>query len=405
MHLLYNLGIYSYGLLIKLISPFNPKAKLWLNGRKDFFKNLPPISNDNVYWFHCASLGEFDQALPVINLIKSSNPSIFVLVTFFSPSGYLHFHKRNHKADYVCYLPLDTQNNAEKFIKYFNPVKAFFVKYEFWANYIFELKKTKAELYSISAIFRPDQRFFKKNNAFFKSILYKFDHFFIQNEISAELLKSIGITNFDITGDTRFDRVIENKNNLTKNEILDQFSNGQKTVILGSSWTIDEKLIIPLINKESWTQKVIIAPHDISENHINEILKLLQTPFIRYSNLEKGMKYNNEKVLILDTIGHLANAYSYGEVAYVGGGFSGSLHNILEPAVFGLPVIFGPKHSRFPEGEMFINEGIGFSITTESEFQEKYTLITKNIKDLKAKTEKFIQLQTGASEKIVSFLN
>jgi 3-deoxy-D-manno-octulosonic-acid transferase len=405
MQFFYNLGIYSYGLLIKLISPFNPKAKLWINGRNDFFENLPSISNENIYWFHCASLGEFDQALPVINLIKSTNPSIFVLVTFFSPSGYLHYHKRSHKADFVCYLPLDTTKNAKRFIKHFNPTKAFFVKYEFWANYIFELKKTKAELYSISAIFRPEQRFFKKNNSFFKSILFKFDHFFIQNERSAELLESIGITNYTITGDTRFDRVIENKKNLVKNEILEQFSNDEKTLILGSTWLVDEKLILPIINQESWNQKVIIAPHDISENHISEILKLLQTPYIRYSNLEKGGKYNNEKVLILDTIGHLATAYSYGELAYVGGGFTGNLHNILEPAVFGLPVIFGPKHSRFPEGEMFINEGIGFSISSETEFQEKYFFILKNLADLKSKSEKFIQKQTGASEKIISFLN
>ncbi len=405
MHLLYNLGIYSYGLLIKLLSPFNPKAKQWVNGRKELFKNLPLVSQENVHWFHCASLGEFDQALPVINLLKSTNSNVFILVTFFSPSGYLHFHKRKHQADYVCYLPLDTPKNAKKFINHFKPTKVFFVKYEFWANYIFEIKKTKAKLYSISAIFRAEQRFFKKNNTFFKSILFKFDHFFTQNQISADLLKSIGIVNYTITGDTRFDRVIENKNNLTKNEILDQFSEGKKLVILGSTWPIDERLILPLINNESWKQKVIIAPHDISENHINEILKLLDLPTVRYSNLELGMQYKNEKVLILDTIGHLANVYSYGELAYVGGGFSGSLHNILEPAVFGLPVLFGPKHSRFPEGEMFIKDGIGFSISTQSEFEEKYDLIKTNLVELKSKTENFIQRQTGASEKIISLID
>ncbi len=405
MHLFYNLGIFSYGLLIKVISPFNPKANQWINGRKELFNNLPLVSNENVYWFHCASLGEFDQALPVINNLKTSNPSIYILVTFFSPSGYLHFHKRKHQADYVCYLPLDTPSNAKKFIHHFQPTKVFFVKYEFWANYIFEIKKTKAKLYSISAIFRPEQRFFKKDNTFFKSILYQFDHFFIQNEISAELLKSIGISNYTITGDTRFDRVIENKTNLTNNAILEQFSEGEKVLILGSTWSIDEKLILPLINDENWIKKVIIAPHDISENHINEILNLLKTSSARYSNLEKGKEYKNEKVLILDTIGHLANAYSYGDIAYIGGGFSGSLHNILEPAVFGLPVLFGPKHSRFPEGDMFIKEGIGFSISTQLEFQKKYDFIKTNLVELKSKTEKFIQKQTGASRKIVSYLD
>ena len=405
MHLLYNFGIYSYGLFIKLVSTFNPKAKEWINGRKDLFKKLPNVANENVYWFHCASLGEFDQALPVINLLKSNNPSIYILVTFFSPSGYLHFHKRNHKADFVCYLPLDTPKNAENFIRHFNPTKVFFVKYEFWANYIFEVKKNKGSLFSISAIFRPEQRFFKKDNRFFKSILYQFDHFFVQNELSADLLKSIEILNYTITGDTRFDRVIENKNNITKNEILEHFSEGEKLVILGSTWPIDEKLIIPLINNENWKQKVIIAPHDISENHISDIIKSLRTSFIKYSEIEKGNVYKNQKVLILDTIGHLANAYSYGEIAYVGGGFSGSLHNILEPAVFGLPVLFGPKHTRFPEGEMFIKEGIGFSISTQSEFEEKFNLIQCNLKELRSKTESFIQKQTGASQKITSFIS
>ena len=405
MHLLYNIGIYFYGFILKLISPFNPKAKEWVNGRKSFFENLPKISNQNIYWIHCASLGEFDQALPVINLLKSNNPSIYILVTFFSPSGFLHYHKRNHKADFVCYLPLDTPSNARKFITHFQPKKVFFVKYEFWANYIFEIKKTKAKLYSISAIFRADHRFFKKNSTFFKSLLFKFDHFFVQNQESATLLKSINLSNYTITGDTRFDRVIENKNNLKKNEIIENFTKGNETFILGSSWPIDEQLIIPLINDASIRQKVIIAPHDISENHISEIIKLLKIPFIRYSSIEKGSITSNEKVLILDTIGHLANAYSYGEIAYVGGGFTGSLHNILEPAVFGLPVIFGPKHSRFPEGEMFINKGIGFSINNQLEVTVSLEFIQKNKNELKHKTEKFVKNQTGASQKIIDYLS
>lgn len=404
MHLFYNISILFYGSLLRIASLFHPKAKLWIHGRRHFFSNLPDISKKKIYWFHCASLGEFDQALPVINLIKERDPSIFILVTFFSPSGFLHYHKRNHRADYVCYLPLDTSSNARKFVTHFCPEKVFFVKYEFWANYIFEVKKSGAKLYSISAIFRPDHRFFKKSAYFFHKVLNQFDFFFVQNTSSGKLLKSIGIVHFQITGDTRFDRVIENKNNLQKNNLLDQFLSNEKAFIIGSSWPTDEDLIIPLINEGLITEKTIIAPHDVSEGHISQIISKLRVPFIRYSELEKGKEFNDEKILLLDTIGNLANAYFYGSYAYVGGGFSGSLHNILEPAVFGLPVIFGPKHTRFPEGQLFINEGIGFSIQTREELIETLRKIKSNQEELKLKTANFVNSQTGASSKILNYL-
>ncbi len=404
MHLLYNIGILFYGLAIKIASPFNSKAKLWLVGRKNIFSTLPIISNQQVYWFHCASLGEFDQALPVLNTLKEKNPDVFIVTTFFSPSGFLHCNKRIHKSDFICYLPLDTPSNAKKFIKHFNPEKIFFVKYEFWANYIFEAKKSGAKLYSISAIFRKNQRFFKEKDVFFKSILNQFDHFFVQNQMSANLLKSIGLDNYTVTGDTRFDRVIENKKQLIQNSTLKLFVKEEKVFIIGSSWPIDENLIIPLINDNTISKKVIIAPHDISENHIQEIIQKLNIPYVRFSELEKNRAFTSQRVLILDTIGFLANAYNYGSHAYIGGGFSGSLHNILEPGVFGLPVIFGPKHSRFPEAEMFINEGIGFSINSKEILIEKLETIENNLTLLKVKTEEFVKNQTGAAEKIINYL-
>jgi 3-deoxy-D-manno-octulosonic-acid transferase len=405
MHLLYNIGIQLYGSILKIASFFNPKAKLWIEGRRDFFLKLPEIQSEKVHWFHCASLGEFDQALPVINLLKEQDSTLFILVTFFSPSGYLHYEKREHKADYVCYLPLDTSLNAKRFIAHFKPKKAFFVKYEFWANYIFEAKKNNCELYSISAIFREDHRFFKKNGSFFRSILLHFDHLFIQNKESGNLLNSIGITNYTITGDTRFDRVIENKKNVKKNEIIVDFLNENKAFIIGSSWPKDEEIILPIINNSHLGDKFIIAPHTIDQNHIEQIIKQITIPFVLYSELQNGKKYCNERVLILNTIGNLANAYSYGDFAYVGGGFSGNLHNILEPAVFGLPVIFGPKHSRFPEGEMFIKNGIGFSIKDETELKISIEKINSQKELLKEKTISFVESQKGASIKIIDYLN
>lgn len=405
MHFLYNIGILTYGLAIKITSLFNSKAKLWIDGRRNFFSNLPDISHQNTYWFHCASLGEFDQALPIINLIKEKDPTVFVLITFFSPSGYLHYHKREHKADYVCYLPLDTPQYAKKFIDHIKPKKVFFVKYEFWANYIFEIKKSGAELYCISAIFRENQVYFKKYDRFFRSILYNFDYFFLQDENSGFLLNKIGLKNYIVTGDTRFDRVIENKNRLKLNSQIERFVNNQRTFIIGSSWSKDEEIVIPSINSSlTDLSKVIIAPHNVSEQNIQKIINQLEVPFIRYTELESNHYSGDKKVLILDTIGHLANAYYYGSYAYVGGGFSGKLHNILEPAVFGLPVIFGPNHDRFPEAKMFIENIIGFSISTKDELISSIENITINMDELKAKTKQFIDSQSGAAIKVVDYL-
>jgi 3-deoxy-D-manno-octulosonic-acid transferase len=349
-------------------------------------------------------LGEFDQALPVMNLLKEEDSTIFIVVTFFSPSGYLHYEKREHKADYVCYLPLDTPSNSKRFIAHFQPKKAFFVKYEFWANYIFEAKNNNCKLYSISSIFRKDHRFFKKNGSFFRSLLFQFDHLFIQNKESGILLESIGITNYTITGDTRFDRVIENKKNVKPNAVIANFLKEKKAFIIGSSWPKDEEIILPIINDSFQDYKFIIAPHTIDQNHLDQIIKQITIPYVLYSELENGKKYNEEIVLILNTIGNLANAYAYGDFAYVGGGFSGSLHNILEPAVFGLPVIFGPKHSRFPEGEMFIKNGIGFSVEDETQLKQSIDKINSQKELLKEKTIAYVESQKGASIKIINYL-
>lgn len=399
MHFLYNSGIQLYELAIRTAALFNPKAKNWIDGRKDYFEHLPKIPIDQkVIWFHCASLGEFDMALPVMNLIKERHPSIFLLVTFFSPSGIEHYNKRKHQVDLAVYLPSDKPSNAEKFIKHFHPDKVFFVKYEFWSNYIFEAKKQNVQVFSLCSIFREDHRFFKWYGGFFRKTLKEVDFFYTQNETSTLLLADIGITNFMTSGDTRFDRVIENKKSLESNPRIEAFLNDEKAFIIGSSWPEDEAIVIPYILQNP-NKKFIIAPHNIDEAHVSSIETKL-------SNLTERFTENNggKNVLILNTIGHLASAYSYGEIAYVGGGFSGNLHNILEPAVFGLPVLFGPKFKRFPEASQFIHLGIGFSEKTSEEFTSALNEIYKNLLAISEKTSTTVTKNTGASVKILDHL-
>jgi 3-deoxy-D-manno-octulosonic-acid transferase len=399
MNLLYSLGIRFYGGILWVAQFFNPKAKSWVLGRKDFWNQLPQVNNQTIYWFHCASLGEFDQGLPLMNQLKSENPSIYILVTFFSPSGFENYQKRKHAADFVCYLPLDTKSNARKFIQHFKPQKVFFIKYEFWTNYILEAKRINAKVYSISALFRSDHRFFKWYGNQFRTTLRQIDYFFVQNQSSLDLLKSIGINQAVLSGDTRFDRVIENKKNVQKDAILEDFVKEEKAFVIGSSWPEDEELLKTFIR--ACSNPVIIAPHDISENHLIQIEKKFENESIRYSNWETN---SSKKVLLIDSIGKLANAYSYGEIAYVGGGFSGSLHNILEPAVFGLPVIFGPKHKRFPEAQTFIDAGIGFSVANEEALKTAFNYIKQNQESLKIKTTELVLSSKGATQKIIDFL-
>ncbi len=401
MQFLYTFGIRSYTLAIRIASLFNPKAKEWIVGRKNTWSTFPSVNDRDVIWFHCASLGEFDQGLPVMNLIKAENPNVFLLVTFFSPSGFLHYNKRKHSVDFACYLPADVPSNAARFVNHFKPKKAIFVKYEFWSNYIFQLKKSHASIYSISTLLNPKHRFFKWYGGFFRKTLKQFDHFFVQNEETKKLLESIDIQNVAITGDNRYDRVIENKENLKVDEKLRRFIGNAKNVfIVGSSWPVDEAIILPLINK-SLFDKVIIAPHAIDENHVQEINKQIKISNVRYTN------YSGEseaEVMILDAIGQLASCYSLGQVAYVGGGFTGSLHNILEPAVFGLPVIFGPKHSRFPEADAFLADGFGFEIETAQELENTILQIQSNQVELSKKAIAFVEKNQGASRKIVDHI-
>lgn len=402
MKLLYTAGVRFYAFVLRIAAPFHPKAKSWIDGRKKLWDSLPQTDKD-VFWFHCASLGEFDQGLPVMNLLREQKPNAFILVTFFSPSGYNHYQKRKHSVDFACYISIDTQKNAKRFVRHFQPKAAFFIKYEFWANHISEVKKINGKLYSVSTSLRPSQHFFKWYGGFFRNTLKQFNYFFAQNQLTVDLLETIGIKHVLLTGDTRFDRVIENKNSLIENEYINRFVGKTDSVfIAGSTWPKDEEILSGLIHSNEF-DKYIIAPHNVNKQQIDELIDKIQIPVARYSELNKE-KMKEVNVLIIDTIGQLASAYSYGTIAYVGGGFSGSLHNILEPAVFGLPVIFGPKFGRFPEAQLFIDSEIGFSISNSQELLSTVNHLKLNHELISEKSIRFVEQNKGASEKIVQKL-
>jgi 3-deoxy-D-manno-octulosonic-acid transferase len=396
-------------LLIQFAAIFNPKAKLWVLGRKNWKKRLPIIDNARkTYWFHCASLGEFDQGLPVMRALKKKIPTAYILVTFFSPSGMLHYHKRKHVADHVMYLPLDTVANAKFFLGYFKPKKVYFVKYEFWANYLFQTKKQGIDVFSVSSNFRMNQFYFKWYGTFFRKILSQIKYFFVQTEESKRLLNSIGINSVIVVGDTRFDQVIEVRNKMleqVKNDDLDsdfrkikKFLGDQKAIVIGSSWRREEEFVIPFILKHP-ESKFIIAPHDISEININFIVNRLEGKCIRFT--EFHVSTSDKNCIVLDTIGHLSKAYYFGEIAIIGGGFTGNLHNILEPASFGLPMLFGPKHNKFPEAQLFIDKGLAFEFESSKSLEYQAANLQKEIELIKPKVEALVMSFLGSSDKII----
>lgn len=400
MIVFYRLSILLYGYALYIASFFNKKAALWISGHKYFFKKLPDVSNKKVQWFHCASLGEFEQARPLIEVWHKKNSEDFLLITFFSPSGY-EIQKKYALADYVCYLPLDTSKNAQRFIRHFNPENAFFVKYEFWLNYIDAAHRNKTNIYSVSTLLRKNQRFFKWYGGIFRKHLRYFTHFFVQNEQTAKLLSSIQINNFSITGDTRFDRVYTRSKQQRENEAISNWLEHQKAFVIGSSWPVEESFLIPFIN--SYQGKVIIAPHEVDQKHIQQIEAQLSTTYQRYTSISKQINPKTN-VLILDCIGVLADAYKYGAIAYVGGAFGSGLHNILEPAAFGLPVIFGPKHKKFPEAQLFIEQNVGISIATPEAFNTTFEQVKSNLSPIKRQLEELIHNHVGATQKIIRHL-
>ncbi len=399
----YEIGIRSYKTAIYAASFFNTKAKLWLKGRIETFdfltKNIS--SKDKIIWIHAASLGEFEQGRPIIEAIKEHHKEYKILLTFFSPSGY-EVRKNYHLADVICYLPLDTLKNAHQFINIVKPKKAFFVKYEFWQNYLRLLYNNKIPVYLVSGIFRPEQLFFKNSGRKYRTVLNYFEHFFIQNQVSGDLLKSVGIENFTVCGDTRFDRVIDIANRTKDLPEIIEFIGNSKVIVAGSTWEKDEDILIKYINENN-NVKLIIAPHEIKETNLKRIENNVKQFILRYSKI----KENNPKdfaVLIIDNIGMLSILYKYGQVAYIGGGFGAGIHNILEAAVYGVPVLFGSKYQKFDEAKELIKLGGAISINDYQEFKTKMDLYFSNDKILKTTSEiskKFVANSAGAVDTIM----
>lgn len=396
-------------LAIRLASPFNRKAKLWIRGRKGIFKRLRETIDPNadVAWFHAASLGEFEQGRPVIEAFRQKYPHYKILLTFFSPSGYEH--RKNYPgADYIYYLPIDTSRNARRFVEIAHPKIAVFIKYEFWSNYLRFLHRSGARIFSISAIFRRKSGFFSKvYGRRYRRLLDYFEHIFVQNEISRRRLRAVGITNVTVAGDTRFDRVHDIARQAKVIPLLESFASGDKPVfIAGSTWPADEELIIPLIN-ESPKTKFIIAPHEIHEDRIEKLITLTKRPTVRYTRQEAGADISSAEVLIIDTIGVLSSAYRYARFAYIGGGFGVGIHNTLEAATFGLPLSFGPNYRKFQEAIDLISMGGAASINSYFELKTWFRTLRDHETEYNLaaqRTREYVEKGRGATAIILAQL-
>jgi 3-deoxy-D-manno-octulosonic-acid transferase len=394
MNTLYNISIWIFSIAVHIASLFNPKAKQWIKGRKGIYTKLEKAlkNEQNIVWFHCASLGEFEQGKPIIEGYKIKHPTHKILLTFFSPSGY-EIRKNYDEVDWVFYLPADTNKNAKKFINIVNPIKVIFIKYEFWFNYMAELNKKNIPFYSVSSIFRKEQSFFKYD--WFAKQLNNVSHFFVQDNNSKELLQKIGFSNCTVAGDTRFDSVVSNTQNAISIPLIEKFSENKTTIICGSTWPKDEALLAKYI-KENPNYKYIIAPHEMQ--HISELKK--QTNALLFSKAD-STNISNSTVLIIDSIGILSNIYKYGDLAYIGGGFGSGIHNILEAVAYGLPVVFGPNYQKFNEANELINKKGAISISN-------YTELTSAIHDLSTFDKNiainYIKENSGATDKILNQL-
>ena len=405
MRLLYNLSIYVYFFAIYVASLFNPKAKKWIDGREYFWKELEQSFNlKNPYWFHCASLGEFEQARPLIERIKAKTPNQHILITFFSPSGY-EVRKNYDLADYVCYLPIDTKKNAKRFINAVKPKNVFFIKYEFWFNYMSEIKSNQIPFYLISGVFRKNQVFFKWYGSWFKKRLKAFTYFFLQDISSSDNLKLLGYENQIVSGDTRFDRVWETVQNIKRFSEIEKFCSDSKVIVCGSTWQDDEEYLLPVINEFTSDTKFIIAPHEINEAHLSDVENKLKISFVRYSKLKEE---SGERVLIIDNIGMLSQIYQYANIAYIGGAFHKKLHNILEACAFGLPVVFGPYYHNFPEAVDLIQKGSAFSIMNTKDLKSVFETLLENkevYQSASVNSKNYIQNRLGVADKILDKLN
>ncbi|MDT8393774.1 MAG: glycosyltransferase N-terminal domain-containing protein [Bacteroidales bacterium] len=406
MAALYQFFIALFSIFIGIAALFSYKAKVWIDGRRDWKKQLSDAFSrkDKICWFHAASLGEFEQGKPVIEAFRKTYPEYRILLTFFSPSGYEQ--KKNYKGvDKVMYLPADCKRNAVFFVRNLNPSLAVFIKYEFWYNYLDQLNKHNVPVVFISSLFRKNQFFFQWYGGWFRKRLKNIDHFFVQNENSASLLKNSGIHQVTVSGDTRFDRVADILNTKREDPGVKAFCEGSRVIIAGSTWPPDETILSGLAGKFP-ELKLIIAPHEVNEERVRQIIKTLGVPAARYTEAGRDSR-TGKNVLIIDTIGILSAIYQYADIAYIGGAFATGLHNIQEPAVNGIPVIFGPKYQKFREAADLVEKGGAYSVGSSSELQDIVRSLLSDQKkyQLACKVSKqYMLANTGATTKIMEKL-
>ncbi len=402
---MYNFIMLLYSLGVRTATLFSDKVRRMWQGEQEAFdilkKNVDP--NASYIWFHAASLGEFEQGRPLIERIRQEFPQYKILLTFFSPSGY-EVRKNYEGADIVCYLPLDTRSNAQRFLNAVKPVMAFFIKYEFWYNYLHLLSQRSVPVYSLSSIFRPDQLFFKWYGREYAKVLRCFTRFFVQNEESKKLLEKIGIKDVDVVDDTRFDRVLEIKQAAKRLPLVEAFTkDAQHVFVAGSSWLPDEEIFIPYFNQhENW--KIIIAPHVIGEEHLSQIAKLLKGRKVARYTQTTAEGAAAADVLIIDCFGLLSSIYRYGQIAYVGGGFGVGIHNTLEAAVWGVPVFFGPNNQKFREAQGLKACKGGLEINNPSDFHSKMDAIIDAIEEgneIGKEAATYVTSHAGATEKVL----
>jgi len=408
---LYTLGIHLYGSAIRIAAIFDHKAKLWMDGRRGWQdqlkQRLATVKGKRIIWLHCASLGEFEQGRPLIESIKQRHPGYAILLTFFSPSGY-EVRKDYEQADIVCYLPLDTAANARQFLQLVDPAMAIFVKYEFWLNYLDVLKEKNIDTYIVSAIFRPQQVFFKWYGGIFRKALRSFKTIFVQDAASEKLLESIGISRTLVCGDTRFDRVMEIRDRFKPIPEIEQFKGNSRLIVAGSTWPKDEDLLLEAFDKlRSDNVKMILVPHDIKDDLLNATDDKLRKYRLGYCLYTEGIK-TGAQVLVLNTIGLLSRLYYYADVSYIGGGFDGGLHNCLEAAVYGSPITFAdPKYAKYNEAVALLHIGAAINVSNAHELQKVWkTFLEDEVtrKAIAVKTEEYFMQNARATEKILAEL-
>lgn len=409
MRFIYTFVIRFYNLLIKIGSVRLPKAKQWVQGRQKWREKLTSALQENtnpVVWIHCSSLGEFEQGRPVIEEIKAKQPNVFILLTFFSPSGY-EIRKNYPQADFISYLPLDTPKNAKDFLRIANPSVAIFVKYEFWYNYLNQLRQNKIPFWLISGIFRKKQHFFAFWGGWFRKHLHFFDHLYVQNQESGDLLKSIHIQHYTVAGDTRFDRVKQIALQAKVIPEAERFVANRFVFVAGSSWPADEDLIATYINQTTSKECFIIAPHEIHKEHIDQIVSKLEKPHILFSQIDDTTNLTLFDVLIVDNIGMLSALYRYANVVMIGGGFGKGIHNILEPAVYGVPILIGPKFQKFREAVDLIERNTVFPVNNYPELETTLRSLRADSEKLKHINElqnAYIEQMSGSTKVIVERL-